>query len=65
MMKNSKSWNLDMIEHHLYTLNKGRAEFKEERHDCLKFIKSANMLLKGEGFNPQSKLRKALITGID
>ena len=64
MMKNSKSPDLDMIEDYLYTLNKGRAEYQEKRHNCMRFIKSVDMLLKGEKSNLQSELRKTLMTGI-
>ena len=65
MMKNSKFWDLYVIEDHLLTLNKRRTEFGEEEHKCLRFIKSADMLLKGESWNPQSESRYILITGID
>ena len=64
-MKNCKSLDLNMIDKGSYTLNQENEEFTVNWFDCMKLMKSSNVLLRTEFNNPESKSRNALLNGVD
>ena len=65
MNQPDKSPDFTKIKPNQFTLNKGDEKFEVKEYHSSKSIPSLNMLLQGEGLNPQRDKRNALITAIN
>ena len=64
MKKPNKSYDLSKIKQCKPILNQENDKFNVKNYHCAQLMTSVNVLLQGEGDNPQNNIKNALITAI-